>query len=291
MSTLASPRPSTQVSSSRRTSIESSTATSRSASATRPAAAPEAQRRNRAALRDYYGLKSAKKEEEAKPLPPEELEQESELDKAGFNADEYVKDVLARESLEGILKIESNFNQQKKQQHCLTSPGAHTEIRGLDGERKSLVYDNYSKLIAATDTIRRMRTSMDPLAPTTSTLSPAVAHIAETASRLSCALTERTEGVRKEAEASGRARSTSRGRKEEREGNEGERRKERERETVRWVLEAPGRMREMVGAGRRGDAEGEWERVKGFLEKWEGVGGVEEVRRECEDVLNSAEAG
>ncbi|KAI9666441.1 MAG: hypothetical protein M1821_004377 [Bathelium mastoideum] len=276
MSTLASPRPSTQVSSSRRTSIESSTATSRSASATRPAAAPEAQRRNRAALRDYYGLKSAKKEEEAKPLPPEELEQESELDKAGFNADEYVKDVLARESLEGILKIESNFV---------------SEIRGLDGERKSLVYDNYSKLIAATDTIRRMRTSMDPLAPTTSTLSPAVAHIAETASRLSCALTERTEGVRKEAEASGRARSTSRGRKEEREGNEGERRKERERETVRWVLEAPGRMREMVGAGRKGDAEGEWERVKGFLEKWEGVGGVEEVRRECEDVLNSAEAG
>lgn len=32
-----------------------------------------------------------------------------------------------------------------------------TEIRGLDGERKALVYDNYSKLIAATDTIRKVR--------------------------------------------------------------------------------------------------------------------------------------
>ncbi len=30
------------------------------------------------------------------------------------------------------------------------------EIRGLDGERKALVYDNYSKLIAATDTIRKV---------------------------------------------------------------------------------------------------------------------------------------
>lgn len=33
-----------------------------------------------------------------------------------------------------------------------------TEIRGFDGERKALVYDNYSKLIAATDTIRKVFT-------------------------------------------------------------------------------------------------------------------------------------
>lgn len=31
------------------------------------------------------------------------------------------------------------------------------DIRSLDGERKALVYDNYSKLIAATDTIRKVR--------------------------------------------------------------------------------------------------------------------------------------
>lgn len=31
------------------------------------------------------------------------------------------------------------------------------EIRALDGERKALVYDNYSKLIAATETIRKVR--------------------------------------------------------------------------------------------------------------------------------------
>lgn len=30
------------------------------------------------------------------------------------------------------------------------------EIKGLDGEKKALVYDNYSKLIAATDTIRKV---------------------------------------------------------------------------------------------------------------------------------------
>lgn len=30
------------------------------------------------------------------------------------------------------------------------------EIKGLDGERKALVYDNYSKLITATETIRKV---------------------------------------------------------------------------------------------------------------------------------------
>jgi hypothetical protein len=44
---------------------------------------------------------------------------------------------------------------------------AASEIRNLDSDRKSLVYDNYSKLLSATSTIRRMRGNMDPLAPTT----------------------------------------------------------------------------------------------------------------------------
>lgn len=33
------------------------------------------------------------------------------------------------------------------------------EIKSLDGERKALVYDNYSKLISATDTIRKVGSS------------------------------------------------------------------------------------------------------------------------------------
>ncbi|KAF2237492.1 hypothetical protein EV356DRAFT_530209 [Viridothelium virens] len=270
MSTLVSPRPSTQISSSRRTSLESSTATSRSASATRPPQASETLRRNRAALRDYYGLKGPQTEAESKAIPPVEVELESELDKAGFNAEQYVKDVLARERLEGILKTESNLV---------------SEIRGLDGERKSLVYDNYSKLISATDTIRRMRTSMDPLTPTASTLSPAIAHIAETAEVLSRNLAEKTRGVRREAEESGRERSGSRGKEDENEG------KKRARETVRWVVDAPGRMRGLIVRGKRGDAEKEWEQVRGLLEKWDGVKEVEEVRKQCEDVLKEADAG
>lgn len=35
--------------------------------------------------------------------------------------------------------------------------GLLRDIRGFDGERKALVYDNYSKLIGATETIRKVR--------------------------------------------------------------------------------------------------------------------------------------
>ena len=53
--------------------------------------------------------------------------------------------MLAGEGLERVLRVEG---------------GLISEIKGLDGERKALVYDNYSKLIAATETIRRMREKM-----------------------------------------------------------------------------------------------------------------------------------
>lgn len=44
-----------------------------------------------------------------------------------------------------------------KSPYILTSGlGDDPEIKGLDGERKALVYDNYSKLISATETIGKV---------------------------------------------------------------------------------------------------------------------------------------
>ena len=145
MSTIASPRQSTtslSTDQSRRPSLDTTTR-SQATSPARPA------RRNKNALRDYYGLKATaptdasngQQRSSPDPVPETTL---SELDAPGFGAEAYVRDVLARESLQGLLKIES---------------GLINEIRALDGEKKALVYDNYSKLITATDTIRRVRLS------------------------------------------------------------------------------------------------------------------------------------
>lgn len=109
MSTIASPRPST-------TSLTSPTPTastpatptlSRTASPTRSQAP---QRRNRTALRDYYNLKSAAPVDASNSAQHEEADvKESELDAEGFDAEAYVRGVLAGQGLEGVLKVEGGL--------------------------------------------------------------------------------------------------------------------------------------------------------------------------------------
>ena len=241
MSTIASPRPSISLSS-RRTSASTDTTHA-------PSVDRGSLRRNRAALRDYYGLKSAGGGHvDAPPTPTLDAEEGSELDKPEFDAAKYVSSLLASEGLEGVLKVEA---------------GLVSEIRSLDGEKKALVYDNYSKLIAATDTIRNMREKMDPLTPTTSTLTPAIGHIAETASALS-----------NELKSSHNTADVSASRK-----------KKDQQATVRWVMAAPKRVQALIDDGQRGLAEKDWKQVSALLDKWCGVRGVQDVREACLRVL------
>ncbi|KAL8805613.1 MAG: hypothetical protein Q9182_001878 [Xanthomendoza sp. 2 TL-2023] len=247
MSTIASPRESTtslSTDQSRRTSLDALTH-SQATSPARPA------RRNKNALRDYYNLKTAAPIDATSGTPePVPETTQSELDAPGFDPEAYVRDVLARESLQGLLKIEN---------------GLINEIRALDGEKKALVYDNYSKLITATDTIRKMRTNMDPLTPTTSTLSPAIAHIAETAASLADSLQERVAHVPEDDAAVKR---------------------QRQRETVRWVLDAPSRLKGLMEGERRDEAMEDWEEVQRLLEKWKGVQGADEVKQQCLSIMS-----
>ncbi|KAK4611799.1 Vacuolar protein sorting-associated protein 51 [Fulvia fulva] len=256
MSTIASPRasprPSLSLSSRRGSASTDVTVTSASSKLAPPAVERGSLRRNRTALRDYYNLQtnasSTSIAENATPtLDPD---QDSELDKLNFSPDEYVQSLLAREGLEGVLRVEA---------------GLVSDIRSLDGEKKALVYDNYSKFIKATDTIRVMRERMDPMMPGTGTLGAAVGHIAETAAELQKELRDGSGG-------SGGGKSVK-------------------RMLVRWVLNAPERLGKMRESGREKEARLEWEKVEGCLEKWKGVNGVEDVRRACEEVMGREAAG
>lgn len=63
------------------------------------------------------------------------------MDREGFDAEKYVHALCSNSDLKELLRIENELV---------------NEIRGFDGERKALVYDNYSKLISATDTIKKV---------------------------------------------------------------------------------------------------------------------------------------
>jgi hypothetical protein len=155
------------------------------------------------------------------------------------------------------------------------------EIRNLDSDRKSLVYDNYSKLLSATSTIRRMRGNMDPLAPTTHTLGPAIAHIAETASSLSSSMQIK----QAKSEGLGISVQVEQGDDEK----EAAVQKQRQRDTVRWVLDTPRRLREMLDQEHDEEAEQEWEEVSKVLARWNDVAGVTQLREECENIMKEEE--
>lgn len=155
------------------------------------------------------------------------------------------------------------------------------EIRNLDSDRKSLVYDNYSKLLSATSTIRRMRGNMDPLAPTTHTLGPAISHIAETAASLSSSM------------QSAQSKPAGLGIDIQVHGDPSEReavaKKQQQKQTVRWVLDTPRRLRGLLQEERDEEAEKDWGEVSSILDGWNGIAGVKELREECGDIMEEEE--
>ncbi|EPS45352.1 hypothetical protein H072_551 [Dactylellina haptotyla CBS 200.50] len=216
-------------------------------------------RRNRSALREFYGIN--KRDASGSPAPPTssansdiatglgvqldggapdtaaQILPASELDGSGFDARACVDRLVAAQGLRSLLRVEN---------------GLINDIRGFDGERKSLVYDNYNKLIAATDTIRSMRSNMEPMTPTTTTLLPAISHIAS----LSSSLVENVHAHDPETGPEAIARDKLK----------------KKQEAVRYIMDTPERLKVLVDTGRKEEAVKEWEVVKGYVQKWKGVG-------------------
>lgn len=106
---------------------------------------------------------------------------------------------------------------------------------------------------------------MDPLTPTTSTLAPAISHIAETAAALSNELAAHI--------PANKARDALR--------------QPKERQTVQWVLDAPERLEQLLLNDKKDEAQKDWDSVRTLLDKWKDVQGVEEIRISCEKTLSA----
>ncbi|TWU78176.1 hypothetical protein ED733_007692 [Metarhizium rileyi] len=203
-----------------------------------PSSAAGPKRSNRAALREYYKLRAPRIEIAGSEVPL------SDLDAPDFDAAEFVARVVSNSGLEDLLRLYTQVV---------------GEVRALDAEKKALVYDNYSKLITATETIRKMRANMDPLNPMASTLDPAIAQIYTQASSLreklrqSVPAPDSEEGKRRAADL----------------------RRQRTRELAVEVLATPQKLRDLVKEGKIQEAKRQWEMPKRLLVAWNemGVGG------------------
>ena len=179
----------------------------------------------------------------------------SQLDEADFDADTYVQGLLKSSTLRTLLKAEGSLV---------------SEIKNLDGERKALVYDNYSKLITATQTLGTMQNSMDDAGGgnlgSISMLEPAVDAVAKSAAELWKDNDDHDIARRREQRAILRD-------------------KRAQRETVRWVLGTPARLQQSLEMGQREEAEAVWKEVREVLEHWKEVQGSSELRAKCEEIM------
>ena len=95
------------------------------------------------ALRDFYNLDKSKSASSSSTI---------ELDREDFDGKDYVDKVVRERNLSTLIAMENDLVQGIFHGASFVD----LDIRNLDGERKSLVYDNYNKLIAATETIRKV---------------------------------------------------------------------------------------------------------------------------------------
>ncbi|KAG6141012.1 hypothetical protein E4U22_004741 [Claviceps purpurea] len=257
MSTIASPRetsvlplrrlPSSTPTSSGRPSLENTRSGITSPEQTSSALPPlpplppsTSKRANRAALREFYKLRAPRIAIGGSEVPA------SDLDDPEFDAGDYVARVVENSGLEDVLRLYTQVV---------------GELRALDAEKKALVYDNYSKLITATETIRKLRANMDPLNPMASTLDPAIAQIYSQASSIREKLRE---SVPPPDSDQGRARAA-------------ELRRQRSRHLAAEALATPNRLRHLVREGKVQEAKRQWEMPKRLLVAWleRGIGGAD----------------
>ena len=281
MTTISSPRATTPNVNTPPTSSVPSTRSS--ISLDRPVPTHNSTRRNRSALRDYYNLSSATSPSNTtevsttQPTPTAQHEI-SESDQEGFNAKDYVERLVEEEGLAKLMKVESNLL---------------SDIRGLDGERKALVYDNYSKLIDATETIGRVREMLEVETLTGQKKDDPrdiIKQVTEGSKKDSLDGKWKLDGlVAQIVEIATRGQLEGRGDNEAPKGmqtlGEADKKRNNQRETVRWVLDTPRRLKLALQEGRSEDAHTDWAEIEPLLSHWKDVEGAEDLRSQCEKLF------
>uniref|UniRef100_A0A5S6Q734 Vacuolar protein sorting-associated protein 51 homolog n=1 Tax=Trichuris muris TaxID=70415 RepID=A0A5S6Q734_TRIMR len=98
------------------------------------------------------------------------------IDSSEFNCDMYVRKILNEENLQELMNREHNLTQQ---------------LKSLDLDMQTLVYENYNKFITATDTVRSMRQDFIRMEGEMRNLMESVEAITQSSNSLSNALVQK----------------------------------------------------------------------------------------------------
>ncbi|KAG0299546.1 Vacuolar protein sorting-associated protein 51, partial [Dissophora globulifera] len=145
-------------------------------------------RRAKSFLRNYYGLQQAdganqdgSKESSSAQTGLVSKADPYDLDSHAFEVDKYMHKLFVEKQLPGLVQSDNELV---------------ADIRQLDGDMKTLVYENYSKFLSATDTINKMKSNVDNLESEMSRLTENISKIATSSSAIHSSLGGKREKIR-----------------------------------------------------------------------------------------------
>ncbi|CAG8452606.1 7308_t:CDS:10 [Scutellospora calospora] len=103
------------------------------------------------------------------------------INNSAFEAEHYCNVLLTEKHLSELMQRDNDLS---------------TEIRQLDGDMKTLVYENYNKFISATDTIRKMKNNVESMESEMDQLSKSISNISNVTSSVNTALGPKREKIR-----------------------------------------------------------------------------------------------
>ncbi|KAF8953760.1 Vacuolar protein sorting-associated protein 51 [Haplosporangium bisporale] len=145
-------------------------------------------RRAKSFLRNYYGIQQTDatnsdgtKENPSAQAGPVSKTDPYDLDSHSFEVDKYMHKIFVEKQLPGLIQTDNELV---------------ADIRQLDGDMKTLVYENYSKFLSATDTINKMKSNVDNLESEMSRLTQNIGKIATSSSAIHSSLGGKREKIR-----------------------------------------------------------------------------------------------
>jgi len=198
--------------------------------------------RSRDLLSSFYGKMASD------VAPPEEEEDEAldPIDREDFDADAHVRGLLKTEPLPKLLERDDAL--------C-------REVKSLSGDMQMLVYENYSKFIGATDTIRDMKENVGGMEGEMTSLSAAMADIDATSAKVNASLADKRSQIDKLVRA------------------------RRLLKRLEFLFELPKKLAAAIADGRHGEAVTSFQAVDGVLRKYAHVPSLADIHAESAAIV------
>jgi len=168
------------------------------------------------------------------------------INAASFEPELFVSRLVAEASLGQLMAQEGEIVRQ---------------IQGLDSDMQTLVYENYNKFIAATETIRKMRVDFRSMEEEMDQLAGSMASI----TTFSAQVSDRLRARRQEVARLSTTNSTL--------------------QKLQFVLELPDRLKESIEGGRPGQAVEDWGRAEVALARYRDMPSFAGIQDDCVAIM------